>query len=50
MIPAFEHMKTVHALDHAATVIGLTEVYLLQNFHNGEFMVMLHDFYWGVTP
>jgi hypothetical protein len=39
MIPAFERVKTVHALDCAATVIGLHfdhRVYLCvsDNYHN----------------
>jgi hypothetical protein len=33
MVPAFERAKTVHALDHAATVIGSAINYLLE-FHN----------------
>jgi hypothetical protein len=30
-IPVFERAKTVHALDRAATVIGITNLYHLQN-------------------
>jgi hypothetical protein len=34
--PAFERAELVHALDHAASVIGVSGLYWAQNKYSGE--------------